>query len=578
MPTPRVSVPQMTVSRPLGEGLHETAVLGQHPGVVHPDAGLHQLLQGLAEPRAEPEGADGILDGGLAGARHACDAGQRLGLFHGRRLGERHDVDRAPVVAQRRADRLVHGGEDPGELERHGPLRAGDGHRLASAAPGEVLFEERRLPERRRHEQVLGVGHEQQRHLPRPAAVGLGDEVELVHDDQADVGELAVAQGVVGQHLGGRADDRGTRWRPPTPRSAPSSPVVANRAPSGLKATSFTSISWPGKASTVSPVSASRMSTRPDSSGPSVTKTEPSGLQSTAPPMSGTLITRRCSATARCKASTASGNTSSSPAAPTAARPRRTLRSGSSVRLASDAAASSRIVATRRSRSAWPRWSNATTPPTSATTRATPITTSWTRRRRLARTWRAAASADAGLLLLAAPPGWRRRTPAPRHQVTGVGLGDVEGHLEPGAAVERARVTVELDPAGRRLAEVAECEQGLPVLVDPVAAGGATPAAGPRGRPRRSAPGSGDAGPDPGGGPRPTLRSRCPRRDRRVPRPARPGPPAGGSARRRRPPRPGARTDAGPRSARRRPEIGTGPRPAPRWRRRPPQLRGRRPA
>ena len=99
--------------------------------------------------------------------------------------------------------------QDPRELQRHGAV--GPGHRdgLAAGPPGQVLLEDRGVAERRRHEEELRRGHEQQRHLPRPAAVGLGVEVELVHDDEPDVGELALAQGVVGQDLGRRADDGG---------------------------------------------------------------------------------------------------------------------------------------------------------------------------------------------------------------------------------------------------------------------------------------------------------------------------------------------------------------------------------
>ena len=193
----------------LREGLDEPPVLRQHPRVVHPDPVQHQPAQGHPESLAEAEAAHGILDRGLARARDELDAGQRLGLLHRGRLGERHDVDRPAVVAQQQLDRLVHGRENPRELQRHRPFRAGDGHGLAAGAAGEVLLEHRRLAERRRHEQELGVGHEQQRHLPGPPAVGLGVEVELVHDDEPDVGELAVAQRVVGEHLGGRADDRG---------------------------------------------------------------------------------------------------------------------------------------------------------------------------------------------------------------------------------------------------------------------------------------------------------------------------------------------------------------------------------
>src|SRR5690606_27854896 len=46
-------------------------------------------------------------------------------------------------------------------------------------------------------------------HLPGPAAVRLGVEVELVHDDHTDVGALPLAQGDVGQDLGRADHDRG---------------------------------------------------------------------------------------------------------------------------------------------------------------------------------------------------------------------------------------------------------------------------------------------------------------------------------------------------------------------------------
>ena len=76
-------------------------------------------------------------------------------------------------------------------------------------------------------------------------------------------------------------------------RTAPSSPVVASIDPSLLNATSLTSTSCPWNERTDVPVSASRMSIRPDSSGPSVTKMVPSGLQSSAPPTPGKLSTTR---------------------------------------------------------------------------------------------------------------------------------------------------------------------------------------------------------------------------------------------------------------------------------------------
>ena len=90
--------------------------------------------------------------------------------------------------------------------------------------------------------------------------------------------------------------------------SAPSSPVVASIEPSGENRTSLTSTSWPGNSITLCPDPASRISTIPESSGPSVTNT-PVGLQSSAPPTPGTDSTMREAVTARCRASSASGRT-----------------------------------------------------------------------------------------------------------------------------------------------------------------------------------------------------------------------------------------------------------------------------
>ncbi len=45
-----------------------------------------------------------------------------------------------------------------------------------------------------RHQQELRVGQQQERHLPRPAAVRVAVEVELVHHDQADIRVGAVPQ------------------------------------------------------------------------------------------------------------------------------------------------------------------------------------------------------------------------------------------------------------------------------------------------------------------------------------------------------------------------------------------------
>ena len=52
-------------------------------------------------------------------------------------------------------------------------------------------------------------GSSEERHLPRPAAVGVAVVVELVHHDLVDRGIRTLAQGEVGEDLGRAADDRG---------------------------------------------------------------------------------------------------------------------------------------------------------------------------------------------------------------------------------------------------------------------------------------------------------------------------------------------------------------------------------
>ena len=63
------------------------------------------------------------------------------------------------------------------------------------------------IAKRGAHEHKLRMGQGEQRHLPCPAAVGVGEVVELVHGDAAHIGILAFAQCVVGKDLGCAAND-----------------------------------------------------------------------------------------------------------------------------------------------------------------------------------------------------------------------------------------------------------------------------------------------------------------------------------------------------------------------------------
>ena len=98
------------------------------------------------------------------------------------------------------------------------------------------------------------------------------------------------------------------------------------------------------------------------------------------------------------------------------------------------------------------------------------------------RRWRRAGSAAAGWPAPGAGRGRPRRAARGRalaagveelvfelRQVVAAVGGDVEGDLEPGPAVERPGIAVELVPPGGRLAQVAERHDRLAVLVDPVA-------------------------------------------------------------------------------------------------------------
>ena len=134
---------------------------------------------------------------------------ERLRALERRGLREVNDVDRRAIRPHELLEELVQRLQRPGEVERHGPLGVVDEGRLAAGPPGQVLAQRRDVAERRRHQQELRVRQAEQRHLPRPAALRLGVEVELVHHDLADVGAGALAQRDVGEHLRRAADDRG---------------------------------------------------------------------------------------------------------------------------------------------------------------------------------------------------------------------------------------------------------------------------------------------------------------------------------------------------------------------------------
>ena len=167
--------------------------------------------QGAAEAGGEPEAADGRGDRVLLGPGAHVDAHQRLGPLQGGGLGEVHDVDRRLVGGEQFLDRLVQRRHRVREEQRDRPLGVADHGGRPAGAPAQVVDEAGGVAQRGRHQEELRLRQLDERHLPGPAAVRLGVEVELVHHDLADVGVGALAQRQVGQDLGGAADDRGVR-------------------------------------------------------------------------------------------------------------------------------------------------------------------------------------------------------------------------------------------------------------------------------------------------------------------------------------------------------------------------------
>ena len=208
----------------------------------------------------------------------------------------------------------------------------------------------------------------------------------------------------------------------------------------------------------------------PESSGPSVTKLVPSGLQSSQPPTSGTRSTTRDAATARCSASSASRTRRPSPVGVRVDRfeceQHRPLGIGLQVRdrgrreLARDRDSALRVGAVRAGR---PR----TKPSTSETTKPAAIPATRSRRRRLVRACRSTRCASARRSSSRGSGSRRGTRVRPVGSCLDAVVHDVDDVLETCAAIQRAGITIELDPARGRLTQLAERDDRLAVVVDP---------------------------------------------------------------------------------------------------------------
>ncbi len=192
-----------------GESFDEAAVLRRHSRVVDPDPVEEEAAQRLTEALGEGEPLDLLGDARLLVLRREVDREQSGGEFDGPVLGVGDDVDGGLVMADEGPRRIGERFRRVFEVERHGAGRRGD-HR--GIAPGRVRHRPPDLggvAEGRGHEDELCLRQFEERDLPGPASGGVGEVVELVHDDHADVEDAAFARRLVREDLRGRADDRG---------------------------------------------------------------------------------------------------------------------------------------------------------------------------------------------------------------------------------------------------------------------------------------------------------------------------------------------------------------------------------
>ena len=141
-------------------------------------------------------------------ARADVDAREILRALRRLRLREMHHIHRRLALGGELLQRLRQRDFRVGKLQRH-RARPCD-FTVDRRAPGELrqfLLEELRLAQRRGHQQEARLRQREQRHLPRHAAVAVGVPVELVHHHVVHVGVRALAQGDVGEDLGGAAQD-----------------------------------------------------------------------------------------------------------------------------------------------------------------------------------------------------------------------------------------------------------------------------------------------------------------------------------------------------------------------------------
>ena len=129
-----------------------------------------------------------------------------------------HNVDRPASLFQEALHAGAHVLDHIVELEWHGSLRIVDEGDVPTGAFFPLFLKTGGVTECGRQGNELWGGQFQQRHLPGPAALRVGVEVELIHDDHVGIERIALAKGLVRQNFGGAAHDRCKRVERDIPR------------------------------------------------------------------------------------------------------------------------------------------------------------------------------------------------------------------------------------------------------------------------------------------------------------------------------------------------------------------------
>ena len=207
----RVSATDQLEQPALRQRLHQQPVLGQQPRVVHADAVPQPALHLAPVRTVELHPLQLRRQRRLFLLRAEVETHPVLRALGGRTLREINQVDRRAFQRQELPHPLQERRLAVLELQRHRTPVAAHRHARRVGQPLQLALEKRRRAERGRHEQEARLGHREQRHLPRVAALRVRIVVKLVHDHRADVAAVAAVQRDVGQNLRRAAQDRRLR-------------------------------------------------------------------------------------------------------------------------------------------------------------------------------------------------------------------------------------------------------------------------------------------------------------------------------------------------------------------------------